>query len=360
MSELPTRAPAVERRAGTTPGGLRRAFSEGVGLALVYLAYRGAAALAERMPIGLGDALARFAGLVVLRVAKGERETVRRNLRRVVGDGPRLDAVVREAFLSYAHYWLETFRLGRYSREELLDLVECQDMERLEALLGGGRGSIVISAHFGFYDLGVAWLGARGHRFTTVAQVLRPRALFEWFASRRERLGAGIRVLPSSPGGAARDALLEEVERGGNVILLAERDLGRRGVQVALFGEETTIPYGPPLLAARTGAPLLAGAIYMKERASSVGGPSRKRFVIEVEELAYERSGDEQADVAAVAALVVGAVERIVLKAPEQWHLFSTNWPSDEPHLPPRQPRLSVKNGTATAPSLERQSAATS
>lgn len=38
--------------------------------------------------------------------------------------------------------------------------------------------------------------------------------------------------------------------------------------------------------------------------------------------------------------------------APEQWHLFSTNWPSDEPHLRPRgreaAPQAAAPQATAT------------
>jgi hypothetical protein len=50
----------------------------------------------------------------------------------------------------------------------------------------------------------------------------------------------------------------------------------------------------------------------------------------------YELTGDEQADISAVARVTAEALEKLVRAAPEQWHLFSTNWPSDEPHLKPR------------------------
>jgi KDO2-lipid IV(A) lauroyltransferase len=96
---------------------------------------------------------------------------------------------------------------------------------------------------------------------------------------------------------------------------------------VRLFGEETTMPAGPSLMLAKTGAPLLLAGIHQI-------GP--RRYRLEFNELAYERTGDETVDIPVIAQRIADAVEELVRRAPEQWHLFSTNWPSDEPHLPPR------------------------
>lgn len=303
--------------------GLGAAFREGAGAGLGYASFRTAAWLAEHLPVRAGNAAARLGGLVAYRVARGKRRIVRRNLARVVGEGPRLESVVRAAFLSYARYWLETFRLGRYSREELLRMVDTADFGRLETILAAGRGAVIVTPHFGFYDLGGAWIAVKGHPITTVAEVLRPRALFEWFAALRERLG--MHILPASPGEAARRRLQEALFRGEALALVADRDLSRRGLWVELFGERTTVPAGPAVLVARTGAPLLAAAVYARDG----------RYSFEFEEIPCER----RQDVEVIAGRIAAALERLVRRAPEQWHLFSTNWPSDEPHLPPRGTR---------------------
>lgn len=299
-------------------------FAEGLGPASVYFGFRIAAALAESSPEKLASWMAKSGGRVAHRLAKGKREIVRKNLRRVVGDGPELDRVVKEAFDSYARYWLETFRAGRYSASDLRSMVRCDSTDVLERALSSRRGVVIATAHFGFYDLGVAWLGVSGYPLTTVAEVLRPRALYEWFTSiRKER---GIDVIPATPKQDALEAQMEVLERGGGLALLSDRNLGRRGVWAELFGEKTTLPAGPPLLVARTQAVLISGAM------RSVDGG----YQLDFSEIPYELTGDPEVDVGSVAQSIAGAVEGIVSKAPEQWHLFGTNWPSDEPHLPPR------------------------
>ncbi|HVL52565.1 MAG TPA: phosphatidylinositol mannoside acyltransferase [Actinomycetota bacterium] len=301
-------------------------FSDGVGPAAVYFAYRSAAWLAEKTPPVFADRIAAWGGRVAYKRAHGKRRTVERNLARVVGEGPHLDDLVKAAFGSYAEYWLETFRLGRYSHDELLGMVEPvgDSVEVIEQVIARGGGGLLITPHLGFYDLGVAWVGAKGWAFTTVAEVLRPKALFDWFAEIRQR--HGLTVLPARNGRSVRERLADVLDAGGMVALVSDRDLGRRGIWVEFFGERTTFPASPTLLLVKKKVPLIAGSVTRHGAG----------FRLKLERVPYELTGDEQADIRAVAQITADALQRLILEAPEQWHLFSTNWPSDEPHLRPR------------------------
>lgn len=301
-------------------------FADGPGPAAVYFAYRGGAWLAEHTPPAIADRVAVLGGKIAYKRAAGKRKTVESNLGRVVGKAPELDETVRAAFGSYAEYWLETFRLGRYSHEELLAMVEPvgDSLEIIEEAIASGRGALVITPHLGFYDIGVAWVGAKGWAFTTVAEVLRPKALFEWFAQVRRR--HGLTVLPARNGKSIRVRLGDVLDAGGVVALVSDRDLGRRGIWVDFFGERTTFPASPTLLLVEKKVPLIAGSITKHG----------DRFRLQFEKVPYTLTGDEQADITAVAQVTADALEKMIRAAPEQWHLFSTNWPSDEPHLRPR------------------------
>jgi phosphatidylinositol dimannoside acyltransferase len=301
-------------------------FADGPGPAAVYFAYRGGAWLAEHTPPAIADRIAALGGRIAYRRAGGKRRTVERNLARVVGEGPHLDQTVKAAFGSYAEYWLETFRLGRYSHDELLAMVDPvgDSVAVIEQAIAAGKGALVITPHLGFYDLGVAWVGTQGWAFTTVAEVLRPKALFDWFARIRRR--HGLTVLPARNGKSIRVRLGEVLDAGGMVALVSDRDLGRRGIWVDFFGERTTFPASPTLLLVQKKVPLIAGSITRHG----------DRFRLQFENVPYSLTGDEQADVSAVAQVTANALEKLIRAAPEQWHLFSTNWPSDEPHLRPR------------------------
>lgn len=301
-------------------------FADGPGPAFVYYAYRTGAWLAEHTPARVAESGADLAGRVAYRWASGKRGVVERNLARVVGPDEPLEPVVRRAFASYARYWLETFRLGRYSSEQIQQMVQPvgSSVQTMQEAMDEGRGVLLITPHLGFYDLGVAWVGLQGWQFTTVAEVLRPRALFEWFAGIRSRYG--MKVEPARNGRSVRERLAGVLDAGEGVALVADRDLGRRGVWVEFFGERTTLPASPALLLVRKRVPLVAGSVIQH------GDGYRARL----DRVPYELTGDEELDVPAVAQVTADALEELIRQAPEQWHMFNRNWPSDEPDLPPR------------------------
>jgi KDO2-lipid IV(A) lauroyltransferase len=110
------------------------------------------------------------------------------------------------------------------------------------------------------------------------------------------------------------------------IALLCDRDINRTGVEVKFFGETTTLPSGPAVLALRTGAPLLPTAIY--DRGRMHHGVVRPPIPV-------ERQGTFRADVARITQAVACELESLIRAAPEQWHMMQPNWPSDLAEGPP-------------------------
>jgi KDO2-lipid IV(A) lauroyltransferase len=117
--------------------------------------------------------------------------------------------------------------------------------------------------------------------------------------------------------------VLRVLRQGGVVGLVADRDLEGNGVEVEFFGEKTTLPGGPATLALRTGAVLLPAAVYFEGRDHHRG--------LVLPAIDTSRSGDLRADVARVTQDLARALESLIRRAPEQWHLMQPNWPSDRP-----------------------------
>jgi KDO2-lipid IV(A) lauroyltransferase len=93
----------------------------------------------------------------------------------------------------------------------------------------------------------------------TVAERLRPERLFDEFVAFRQSLGMSI--LPLSGGSPPLLTLAEHLRDGGFVCLLADRELGRSGVEVTLCGHRARVPGGPALLARETGAALVPATL---------------------------------------------------------------------------------------------------
>ena len=181
---------------------------------------------------------------------------LRANLARVVGADNVTDQLIREATRSYARYWMEAFRLPSIAGDPDLSRVLIEGLvgrEHLDASLESGRGVILTLPHTGNWDMAGVLLVAYHGQFTTVAERVRPEALFNAFVEFRESLG--FEVIPHTGGDTPPYERLKTVlESGGVVCLLGERDLRHTGVRNTFFGEETSMPAGPARLAMETGA----------------------------------------------------------------------------------------------------------
>jgi phosphatidylinositol dimannoside acyltransferase len=151
-----------------------------------------------------------------------------------------------------------------------------------------------------------------------VGRALHPPEVFEWFVSFRRSLG--MEVVPLGP--QAATASLGALRRNGVLCLPADRDLARDGVEVTFFGERTTLPAGPATLALRSGAPLLVIAVFFTREVDG-------HHAVILPPLDAERHGRLRDDVARMTQDMAAAFERLIRRAPEQWHLLQPNWPSD-------------------------------
>jgi KDO2-lipid IV(A) lauroyltransferase len=161
--------------------------------------------------------------------------------------------------------------------------------------------------------------GRPGRGSTSVGEPLEPPELFDWFVAQREKLG--LRVLPLDA--HVTTELLAAVRRGDFIALLADRDIVGDGVDVELFGERTKLPGGPAVIALRTGAPLIACAVYMR--------PHGRHFIVVRPPLDTARRARLREDTARVTQELAHELEWLVRLAPEQWHVFQPNWPADLP-----------------------------
>lgn len=295
---------------------------EGRLLQLVYYGYVLGSRLALALPERAAYRLAEVLGSVGARVSR-RRANVARNLARVTGRPPESAEVallVRDSFRSYARYWLETFRLVREGPDFWLDRFRCAHADRIDAVLAEGKGAIVVVGHLGNWDAAGAWVGARGNLLVTVAEVLRPRRMFEFFVEHRERLG--MKIWPAEKGVTAR--LVEAVEAGAVVALVGDRDLNGTGPEVEFFGAPVTMPGGPASLSLRTGVPILVAGVYSAQLEDGKRG-----WRAEISPPIHPPSERSSRSIVELTREVARVLEGFVARRPEEWHVMQAFWPSD-------------------------------
>lgn len=275
--------------------------------------------LVRRMPEPLAFALADWGGRLAHRFAAGARRRVAANLRRVV-EPVALDRAVEGAFRSYARYWVECFRAADLEAADLDARATEVGFHHVDRALERGRGVIVLLAHHGSWDVAAQWAETHGYHLAVVAEVVRPRRLFERFVRLRETVGLEVvplkRSAVSGAGAALTDRLATVLAANHMVGLLSDRDLSGTAPVVDFFGEPTGIPRGPAVLAARTGAAVIPITVLQR--------PGRRWHVQALPPLDLDGL-----DVHAATARIAAALENLIRLDPVQWHCFSRIWVAD-------------------------------
>ncbi|MBA3690463.1 MAG: phosphatidylinositol mannoside acyltransferase [Actinobacteria bacterium] len=285
---------------------------------LAFHVYRMMAGVSRSVPGRAGRVTFDVAGRAAHALMPGLRATVAANQARVLGlppDDPVVRASTREAFRLYARYWAETFRFSLLTDEETLARTPVTGYEHVEQAFAQGRGVICVLPHLGNWDVGGRYMAARGHSVVSVAEELRPQRLFELFLEHRQALG--LEILGLSGDGRVGRRLARRLHENRMVALVADRDLGGRGMEVEMFGRPRRLPTGPALLSLTTGAPILVTPTYQ------IAGGWRIVFGAP---LTIEPTGERGADVATLTRLMGAEFERAISAAPADWHLFQPGW----------------------------------
>lgn len=281
---------------------------------------RAAQRLAGLIPLRLSSAVVGGASRAFAWANPAARVIARRNLERA-WDGPlddaELAAAEREVFRSYGRYWLDSVRLTSLDADAIDRGFAYTDLHHVTDALETGLPPILALPHVGGWEWAGSWLSkVQGWKVAAVAERLEPPELNDWFVEFRAELGMDIVTL----GPDAVTEIAAKVASGYIVCLLCDRDLSGDGIEVEFFGERTRLPGGPALLALRTGAPLVPCAVYFE---------GDHCHAIVLPPLDTERRGRLRADVQRVTQDLADALESLIRRAPQQWHLLQPNWPSD-------------------------------
>lgn len=282
--------------------------------------YRLGSLAAKLMPGPVANAAASSLGFGASVSSPAKRAMIERHLRRVNPKlrGASLRVAAQQAFDSYARYYMESFRLPSLSKRTVNRNFTVDGFHHITDALELGNGCIFALPHLGGWEWAGRWMTDQGHRLTVVVEALEPPELFEWFADLRKELG--MTVVPTGPGAAA--AVASALKRNEIVCLLCDRDIERNGVEVEFFGERTTLPAGPAMLGLRVGSPVLPVGCYFT---SAYNG----HHAVVRPPLAMQRVDGLRADVGRITQNLAYELEFLIRRAPEQWHLFQPNWPSD-------------------------------
>jgi lauroyl/myristoyl acyltransferase len=305
----------------------------GVREKVVVVAYDVGSWVLGRLPFGPTVRVGGWIAVGVYLAWPEKRRYVRANAARILGapvDDRRVDAMARAVFRNQVRWVIEGMRLARMTNAEHVALFDASAAEPVHRAWEASSGLILAGLHIGNGEIAAAALAGRGWPTHVLADDTAYDELFERFAALRRSWGVGV----------IRWRNLRDVYRvlRNREILGLLVDWGYRpdGQPVRFLGAWTTLPSGPAVLAARTGATILP---FWTRRLpdgrvdAGVGDP-----IVVV--------SSEPAEIARATQALADALEVGVRAAPDQWCVFKPMWPDD----PVEEAALAARAAAVLAP----------
>lgn len=223
--------------------------------ALEWIAFLGLGGLVRALPrraaLSMGTALAYFA-FDVLRLRRSTAiENIEKHLPRP-GGRPEAVRIARRSYAVVARTFVDIFQAPKVSNDEIWKLIPHNEVERVAHVVREARGAILVSAHFGNWELLI-------HSFQRVF----PKVRVIVGDQSNRRIDAAVKKVREEGGVPALSSKrgIREAVRflgdGGAIGTLMDQDARKRGIFVEFLGAPASTHTGMVALAIRTGVPFI-------------------------------------------------------------------------------------------------------
>ena len=287
-----------------------------------YYAFRIAGVTLSYLPMRAGYLIARLTADLVYLLYSALGAAVEDNMRHVLGREANHDTVrqaSRGVLRSVARNYFDLVKLPRINPTQIEHDIAVKGWHNLESALERRKGVVLVTAHFGSFEMSSQIFPVRSVKTTIPVEPLQPPALLDHVTALRN--SKGLNVIPARPG--VLNVLIKNLRRGEVVLLACDRDVAGNGLRSDFFGEETSLPTLAVRLAMRTGAALVPAFGLRQEdgRCSVCFEPA----------IDVTPSGDG----AVIQNLhrVTQAMEQYISSYPDQWLVLSPVWRNGQSHV---------------------------
>lgn len=235
----------------------------------------------------------------------------------------KIHELSRRCFAHLGRTSVETALLPSLGPERIIELVETMDhFDLVQQAMAAGRGVLIITGHLGNWELGGAYLAARGIPLDAIVRS-QANPLFDEYIN-RTRAAAGITIVRDYDAVRRTPRSLRD---GRAIAFVADQGvLSLASTYVPFFGRPAKTPRGPAVFAMRYNVPTFFAAALRQPNG---------RYHIYTEPIPLPQSGDRERDIDAMVAMYTNALERCVRLAPEQYFWHHRRWRRQPPDTPP-------------------------
>lgn len=232
-----------------------------------------------------------------------------------------IEKIAVGAFRNVGITLFELLWIPRMSKEFIKKTVYCENPELISNALSRGKGVIILTAHFGNWELCAQTIGAT----SGVPMLAVAKPLHNYFIDKKVIAIREMHGLSTVPMAQAAREFNRTLQEGGLIGLAGDQNAPKESVWIEWFGRKVPTHPGAAALALRNGSIILLGV--------AVRQPDRS-YKIRFQEIMHaDLNGSTPENVEELTRRHVRATEELIRAHPDHWMWMHRRWK----HVPPSE-----------------------
>lgn len=287
----------------------------------IFLLFRLMSFIILALPIRIGLMLGQVFGSMSFHTLRKERKKALENLDIAFGDSKSIidkRSIAKKAFENLGKSFIEVVSIPKFNKGNIDKYVSCKNIGILRRFVQENKGVIILSAHFGNWELLAHYISMQGLPLNVIARRVRMDGLEAFLGKIRKKNNVNVIYRDTS----AKE-IVDLLRNKKFVGVMPDQDMDSvSGVFVDFFGKKAWTPSGAAILNLLTGVSIIPCFL--------ARGSFGHEFLIE-EPIELIKTGDRGKDILENTQRYTKAIEDYIRRFPEHWVWFHDRWKTKEP-----------------------------
>ena len=228
---------------------------------------------------------------------------------------PRYSEARRELILknSYIFFIRNTMQFLSFPRGFQDADITVNGKKYLDEALSKKRGVILVTGHFGVWEIMLAWFGLNKYSMLAVGQKQKNSGADTFVNQLREN--TGIKMIPRK---SSLELMYESLARNNILTLASDQDAKKRGIFVKFFNLQASTPKGAARFHLEYGSPMIFVTCHLEKS---------NNHVLDILPIPT----DSNSTIASITQSYTLMLEKIITLYPQQYFWFHRRWKTKKP-----------------------------
>ncbi|OQX92574.1 MAG: hypothetical protein B6D58_02185 [candidate division Zixibacteria bacterium 4484_95] len=272
-----------------------------------------------KIALRFGDVI----GILAFSVLRIRRRVTLTNLRNSFG-GEYTDKQYRKiglrSYINFARSMIEYGMFPRLVEKDLSLKIKIVGQHSYREYLNKGAGVVLVSGHFGSWELMGAYLAQIGWPIDFLVGIQHNPLINNLMNKHRGIFGVGLIEV-----GLTARGVITALRKGRAIAMLSDQDAGADGVIVDFLGRAASTPKGPAAFALKTDCPIFVISFVRNEldkHTLFIEGP-----------IIMKKTGDREEDIKRLTQAYTDIIEKYVRLHPDHWFWAHRRWKTTYPEI---------------------------